>query len=163
MNYLFTGRVALVTGGASGTGREAAVLFARQGAKVVVADLQREQAEATVDSIRAEGGETIEVAADMSDSAAVKAMVQDAVFAYGWLDCAFNNAGICPPRDVEWDDDAFHKTIAINVFGVMQCMKYEIPEMLKHGKGTIVTRRRSIVSSPPTHHLSPLTPPANMP
>lgn len=135
---LFTGRVALVTGGANGIGKAAAILFAKHGARVAVADLDAERTQGTIDEIRAAGGEAIYVGGDLSKKEVVKAMVADTVKAFGRLDCAFNNAGITHPRDVEWDDDAFQMTLDINVTSIMQCMKAEIPEMLKTGGGSIV-------------------------
>lgn len=135
---LFTGRVALVTGGANGIGKAAAILFAKHGARVAVSDLKAEMAQSTIDEITAAGGEAVFVGGDVSDPETVRAMVADTVKAFGRLDCAFNNAGITHPRDNEWDDDAFQMTLAINVTGVMQCMKAQIPEMLKVGKGSIV-------------------------
>ena len=135
---LFTGRVALVTGGANGIGKAAAILFAKHGARVAVADLDAERTQGTIDEIRAAGGEAIYVGGDLSKKEVVKAMVADTVKAFGRLDCAFNNAGITHPRDVEWDDEAFQMTLDINVTSIMQCMKAEIPEMLKTGGGSIV-------------------------
>lgn len=135
---LFTNRVALVTGGGSGIGRAAALLFAKHGAKVTVADVQIEAGEAVVAEIIAAGGAAIFTKCDVTDHDAIKAMVSKTVAHFGRLDCAFNNAGITHPKDNEWDDAAFQTTLDINVTGVMQCMKAEIPEMLKNGGGTIV-------------------------
>ena len=135
---LFTGRVVLVTGGANGIGKAAAILFAKHGARVAVADLDAERTQGTIDEIAASGGEAIYVGGDISKKDVVKAMVADTVKAFGRLDCAFNNAGITHPRDIEWDDDAFQMTLDINVTSIMQCMKAEIPEMLKNGGGSIV-------------------------
>lgn len=138
MEDLFTGRVALVTGAANGIGQAAAILFAKHGARVAVSDLSAEQTQGTIDAITKLGGEAVFVGGDVSDPETVRAMVADTVKAFGRLDTAFNNAGITHPKDNEWDDEAFQRTLDINVTGVMQCMKYEIPEMLKVGKGTIV-------------------------
>ncbi len=88
------GKVALVTGGSSGIGRATALVFAREGAKVVVADVQTEGGEETVRRIRDIGGEAIFVKTDVSKAAEVMALVDSVVSIYGRLDCAFNNAGI---------------------------------------------------------------------
>lgn len=135
---LFTGRVALVTGAASGIGRAAALLFAKHGARIAVADVAREALQETASLIRAAGGEAICADGDVADPATVRSMVDQTIAAFGRLDCAFNNAGITHPKDNEWDFEAFQRTLAINVCGVMQCIKHEVPHMLKVGKGTIV-------------------------
>jgi NAD(P)-dependent dehydrogenase (short-subunit alcohol dehydrogenase family) len=134
------GRVALVTGGADGIGRATAVAFATAGAKVVVADIQDDEAQITVESITSRGGQAIYVKTDVSDEYAVKALVAKVVDTYGGLDVAFNNAGIegpeGPTADVGMDD--WQKVISINLMGVWLSMKYEIPAMLERGGGAIV-------------------------
>lgn len=135
---MFAGRRVLVTGAGSGIGRAAALLFAGEGATVAVADLGRDSAEATAAAIRHAGGEAFAFACDVADRSAAFAMVDEAAAALGGLDCAFNNAGITHPLDPEWDDDAFDRTIQVNVGGVRHCMKAEIPHMLRAGKGAIV-------------------------
>ncbi len=134
------GKVALVTGGSSGIGRATALVFARKGAKVVVADVLTEGGEGTVSRIRDAGGEAIFVKTDVSKAADVMALVDDAVSTYGRLDCAFNNAGIlgvnAPTADC--NEDNWDHVIDINLKGVWLCMKYEIPQMLKQGSGAIV-------------------------
>ncbi|HKT74971.1 MAG TPA: glucose 1-dehydrogenase [Steroidobacteraceae bacterium] len=135
---LFTGRVALVTGAASGIGRAAAVLFAKHGARVAVSDVDRAGLEQTAELIRSAGGEAVCTAGDVADPATVQALIDQAIASFGRLDCAFNNAGITHPKDHEWDFEAFQRTLAINVSGVMQCIKQEVPHMLKVGKGAIV-------------------------
>ena len=134
------GKVALVTGGSSGIGRATTLAFAREGAKVVVADIDVESGNETVRMVRETGGEATFVKADVSKAAEVKALITQTVQGYGRLDCAFNNAGIAGPTastvdytEVEWD-----QVIAINLTGVWLCMKYEIPQMLKQGGGAIV-------------------------
>jgi NAD(P)-dependent dehydrogenase (short-subunit alcohol dehydrogenase family) len=138
MADLFTGKVALVTGGGAGIGHAAALLFARHDARVVVSDVNDEAGEAVAAEIRNAGGEAVYVRCDVSDRSAVQALIASAIQAFGRLDCAFNNAGIVLEQDNDWDDAAFDRTIDINVKGVMACMKAEIPEMLKVGGGTIV-------------------------
>ena len=134
------GKVALVTGGSSGIGRATAQIFAREGAKVVVADVLVEGGEETVRLIKAAGGDAIFVKTDVSRPAEVEAMVKRAVDTYGRLDCAFNNAGIegaLQPTS-EYDEAMWDRVISINLKGVWLCMKYEIPQMLKQGSGAIV-------------------------
>jgi NAD(P)-dependent dehydrogenase (short-subunit alcohol dehydrogenase family) len=134
------GKIALVTGGSSGIGRATALLFAKEGAKVVVADVTVSGGEETVQMIKAAGGEAIFVKADMAKAADVEAMVQKAVATYGRLDCAHNNAGIegTTKKTHDYDEAEWDRVIAINVKGVWLCMRYQIPQMLKQGGGAIV-------------------------
>jgi len=134
------GKVGLVTGGTSGIGRDASVLFARAGAKVVVAGRREVEGKETVDLIQATGGEGLFVKADVSRAADVEALVQKTVEKFGRLDVAFNNAGvegnwipIAEQSEEEWD-----RTIDINLKGVWLCLKHEIRQMLKQGGGAIV-------------------------
>jgi NAD(P)-dependent dehydrogenase (short-subunit alcohol dehydrogenase family) len=133
-------KVALVTGGGSGIGRACALAFAREGAKVVVADVMERGGEETVQMIREAGGESIFVKTDVSKTADVEALVKSAVDTYGRLDCAINNAGIegimAPTAD--YTEENWDRVININLKGVWLCMKYEIPEMQKQGSGAIV-------------------------
>jgi NAD(P)-dependent dehydrogenase (short-subunit alcohol dehydrogenase family) len=133
-------KVALVTGSGGGLGRACARIFAREGARVVVVDIQTGLGEETVRLIKDAGGEAIFVAADVSKSSDVQAMVRAAVDTYGGLDCAINNAVRAIPRtslaDVSEED--WDRTIAVNLTGVFLCMKYEIRAMLERGSGAIV-------------------------
>jgi NAD(P)-dependent dehydrogenase (short-subunit alcohol dehydrogenase family) len=134
------GKVALVTGAGRGLGRAIAQIFAREGARVVVADIAREGGVETVDLIKSAGGEATFVAADISRSEEVQAMVAAAVKSYGGLDCAVNNAilniGRTPLADIAEAD--WHRGIAVNLTGVFLCMKYEIRAMLARGSGSVV-------------------------
>ncbi len=134
------GKVALITGGGSGIGRATAMLFAREGAKVLVADYNADGGERVARAIKEAGGEAIFHAADVSNPKEVEAMVAKTVATFGRLDCAFNNAGIegefSPTSECTLEN--WQRVIAINLSGVFYCMKYEIPEMLKTGGGTIV-------------------------
>lgn len=134
------GKVALVTGGGSGIGQATALIFAREGAKVVVADITVEGGEETVRQIQAAGGDATFVKTDVSKAAEVEALVNKTVETYGQLDCAFNNAGIegAAKFTTECTEEEFDRTIAVNVTGVWLCMKYEIQHMLSHGGGSIV-------------------------
>ena len=134
------GKVALVTGGGSGIGQATALIFAREGAKVVVADITVEGGEETVRQIQAAGGDATFVKTDVSQAAEVEALVNKTVETYGQLDCAFNNAGIGGAAKLTTDctEEEFDRTIAVNLTGVWLCMKYEIQHMLSHGGGSIV-------------------------
>jgi NAD(P)-dependent dehydrogenase (short-subunit alcohol dehydrogenase family) len=137
------GRVALVTGAASGIGRATALAFAEAGARVVVADVLDEQGRQTVDLIEAAGGEAIFVAADVSGRHDVERLVRTTVETYGRLDCAHNNAGIegAAPAGTEfhtYPEAIWDQVLAINLKGVWLCMQAEIGQMLGQGGGTIV-------------------------
>lgn len=136
------GKTALVTGAGSGIGRATALAYAREGARVVAADVNVEGGEETVQLIKGAGGEAILVHADVSDRAGAELMAQRAVDAYGSLDCAFNNAGISGGRErrrsADYAEEDFDRVIRINLKGVWLSMKAEIPQMLKQGGGSIV-------------------------
>lgn len=134
------GKIALVTGGGSGIGRATALRLAREGAKVMIADYIPDSAERTVKMVKDAGGEASCVAADVSITKQVEAMVAKTVETYGRIDCAFNNAGIEGRMATTADctEENFDRIIAINLKGVWLCMKYEIPQMLKQGGGSIV-------------------------
>jgi NAD(P)-dependent dehydrogenase (short-subunit alcohol dehydrogenase family) len=137
----FSGKVALVTGGASGIGRACAQLFATEGAAVVVSDVAVEGGEETVRLIEEDGGEASFVEADVSKAAQVEALVGGAVKVYGRLDYAFNNAGIEGPMAIntaDYPEEDWDRVVAINLKGVWLCMKHEIPPMLRQGGGSIV-------------------------
>ena len=138
---LLEGKVALVTGGSSGIGRAAALAFAREGAKVAVADVDIRGGEETARLIEDTGGDAIFVATDVSISSQVASLVSDCVGRFGRLDCAFNNAGITvTTRTLMADltEDEFDRLIGINLKGVWLCMKSEIPVMIQQGGGVIV-------------------------
>ena len=137
---LFTGKVALVTGGSSGIGRATAILFARKGALVVVASRRAEEGEETVKLVKEAGSDGFFVKTDVTQAADVEAMVEQTMRSYGRLDYAFNNAGIeqTPSPLVEQTEEMFDQIIDINVKGVWLSMKYQIPQMLKNGGGAIV-------------------------
>ncbi|RJP21419.1 MAG: glucose 1-dehydrogenase [Deltaproteobacteria bacterium] len=134
------GKVALVTGGGSGIGRAASLLFAKRGAKVVVADIASPGGEETAAMVRAAGGDALFVRTDVSRSGDVTGMVDRTVATFGRLDFAFNNAGIflgLTPLP-EYTEEMWERSIAVNLKGVWLCMKYEIPRMLETGGGAIV-------------------------
>src|SRR5499427_2457157 len=134
------GKVVVVTGGAAGIGRATAVAFARCGASVVIGDIDAAEAEKAVAFIKDSGGEASCVRVDVAKPAEVQHMIASAVGRYGGLDYAFNNAGFPGPATgiVDTSEEDWHRVMATNLTGVWLCMKYEIPEMLKRGKGAIV-------------------------
>lgn len=140
MHSSFEGQVALVTGGSSGIGRAAALAFAAQGARVVVASRRAEQSEETVELIRAGGGEAFFVRTDVTQAAEVEALVARTVERYGRLDYAFNNAGIEGDPFIplhKYSEEMWDSVIAINLKGIFLSMKYELPRILET-KGAIV-------------------------
>jgi NAD(P)-dependent dehydrogenase (short-subunit alcohol dehydrogenase family) len=132
----FGGKVALVTGAASGIGQACAQLFAKEGASVVVSDIALEGGEQTVRLIEEGGGEASFVEADVSKAAEVEALVGRALEAYGRLDYAFNNAGIegrMATNTADYQEEDWDRVIAVNLKGVWLCMKNEIAQMLSQG------------------------------
>ncbi|HSP35116.1 MAG TPA: glucose 1-dehydrogenase [Thermoanaerobaculia bacterium] len=134
-------KVALITGGGSGIGKASCLLFAREGAKVVVVDLKKETAQATADEIAKAGGQAKAFAADVSKAKDAEAMVKFAEDSFGRLDIAFNNAGVFLPDDdsvTNTTEEVWDKVININLKGVFLGCKYEIPAMLRAGGGSII-------------------------
>jgi NAD(P)-dependent dehydrogenase (short-subunit alcohol dehydrogenase family) len=140
MARLLEGKTALVTGAASGIGRAAALAFAREGARVLVADMAEEKGAETVKLIKDSGGEAVFTGCDVARAPEAEALVETAVKTFGRLDCAFNNAGISGQiaRTADESEENFDRVIAINLRGVWLCMKYEIRQMVKQGGGAIV-------------------------
>jgi NAD(P)-dependent dehydrogenase (short-subunit alcohol dehydrogenase family) len=138
MEKIFEGKVALVTGGSFGIGRAAAIAFAARGAKVIIADWIEDKE--TLKTIEAMGGVAHTFKCDVSIPADVERMVKFTVKTFGGLDYAFNNAGIegASASTHECTEENWDRTVNINLKGVWLCMKYEIPMMLKAGKGAIV-------------------------
>jgi NAD(P)-dependent dehydrogenase (short-subunit alcohol dehydrogenase family) len=136
---------ALVTGGGSGIGRATCQLFAREGARLIVADINRDAAEETAALVRAEGSEARVVVADVNRVEQVTAMVDAAIAAYGRLDCAVNNVGISASqvgaggqRVADITEEAWERLISVNLTSVWRCMKYELLAMERSGGGAIV-------------------------
>jgi NAD(P)-dependent dehydrogenase (short-subunit alcohol dehydrogenase family) len=139
-------KVAIVTGGTSGIGRDTGVLFAKAGAKVVVAGRREAEGKETVDLIRAAGGDGMFVKGDVSKAADVQALIQKTVAKFGRVDVAFNNAGIegnwipiAEQSEEDWD-----RVIDINLKGTWLCLKYEIQQMLKQGGGGAIVNMSSV-------------------
>lgn len=137
--FQFTGKVALVTGGSSGIGRAAALLFARHGAKIVIGDVNP-AGEETVEVIKRDGGAALFVRTDVRKASEVENLVAMAVKTYGGLHCAFNNAGLLPTTATltDLDEESFDNVLAVDLKGVFLSMKYEIRQMLQTGGGAIV-------------------------
>ena len=136
----FEGKVVIVTGGGYGIGRAACLAFARDGAKVVVADVDVKSSEETVSLIKEAGGEAVIIKTDVSQEVEVEALINKTVEIYRRLDCAFNNVGIHKTfiSTIDFTQEDWNQMIDINLKGIWLCMKYEIPQMLKQGKGAIV-------------------------
>lgn len=152
MGERFSGKVALVTGGASGIGRAGAQLFAREGATVVVStDSNLDGCAETCELIQSEGGEASYVRCDVSKEADVQALVEECVRRYGRLDFAFNNAGIGPDGKrvpvlsiVDTTEEVWDRTLDINLKGVFLCLKYEMRQMMKQGGGGAIVNTSSV-------------------
>ena len=136
----FTGRVALVTGAASGIGRATAVAFAREGARVAILDRTAAALQPTAQAVQEAGGEGLVLACDIAQPEEVEAAVAETVATFGRLDIAFNNAGVenvaAPVAEIalaDWD-----RILDINLRGTFVCMKHEIAQMLRQGGGVIV-------------------------
>ncbi|WP_049925603.1 SDR family NAD(P)-dependent oxidoreductase [Halopiger goleimassiliensis] len=134
-------RVAVITGAASGIGRETATTFAEHGASVVVADVDAEGGEETVSRIADGGGEATFVETDVSDPDDVQGAIETAVEEFGGIDVLYNNAAIEGPVDRlhEYDDEAFERVVDVNLKGVWYGLKYGIEAMLADGGGSIVS------------------------
>jgi len=134
------GKVILVTGAASGIGRAASIVCAREGARIVVVDLNQDGAAETERLIAANGGQARAVRCNVADAGEAAAAVTHAVEGYGRLDGAFNNAGIVEPstRFTAAEEDTFDRVMAVNVKGVWNCMRAELRQMATQGHGAIV-------------------------
>jgi len=135
----FDGKVAIVTGGSAGIGRSTAIAFAREGAAVVIADIDSTRGEEVAREVADAGGRALFVATDVSVDADVERLVARTIDAFGGLDLAFNNAGVegTPAPTPECTLDNWARTIAVNLTGVWSCMRHEIPHMVNRG-GAIV-------------------------
>ncbi len=137
---LLKDKAALITGGGSGIGRAAALIFAREGAKLAIADLNANGAQETVSMIERAGGQAFCVQCDVLKPAAVEDLVAQTVRRFGRLDCAFNNAGIGGDlaRTADSTEECWDAVVGIDLKSVWLCMKYEIAQMLKQKSGAIV-------------------------
>ncbi len=147
---LFDGKVALVTGGATGIGRAAVLRYTEEGAKVVVADVNVDEGRQTIELAQQAGGEGLFIDADMTTSADIENMVSRTVSEFGRLDVAFNNAGtpggftnVVDCTEEEWD-----RVMSLNLKSIFLCMKHEIPAMIAAGGGAIVNTASATVNAP---------------
>jgi NAD(P)-dependent dehydrogenase (short-subunit alcohol dehydrogenase family) len=134
-------KVAIITGAGSGIGREAALIFAREGARVVVADMNEDAGAQTVEDIKSAGGAATFVFTNVAQAASVEAMVQQAEGKFGKLDVIFNNAGIFPDADgsvLDTSEDVWDLVMNVNLKGVFLGCKYAIPAMQRAGGGSII-------------------------
>jgi NAD(P)-dependent dehydrogenase (short-subunit alcohol dehydrogenase family) len=138
---LLDGKVCLITGSGGGLGRAAAVLFAREGGKIVVNDVDEAAGAETVSMIEGSGGEAVFIGADVADDESVGQLFDGAVERFGRLDVSYHNAGIMHPEDMGPEDtslDVWQRTIDINLKGVFLCCRYAIPKLRESGGGSII-------------------------
>lgn len=156
---LFSGKVVLVTGGATGIGRAACLRYAQEGAKVLVADINESEALETVRRIESANGEATFCRADMTESADIEAMVAHAMSRWGRLDVAFNNAATTGgfTDAVDCTEEEFDFVVRLNLKSIWLCMKFEIPAMIASGGGAIVNTASGAVVHPTPHMVSYVT------
>jgi NAD(P)-dependent dehydrogenase (short-subunit alcohol dehydrogenase family) len=145
MSGILNGKVAIITGAGSGIGRATSKIFAREGARLVLADLVEEGGQETLRMLKESGADAIFVKTDVSKWHDVDTMVANTIEKYGCLDCAFNNAGIEGEggQTHECSEANWNRVIAINLTGVWLCLKAEIDQLLKQGKGGAIVNTSS--------------------
>lgn len=148
---LLENKVAIITGAGSGIGKAISLLYAKEGAKIVVSDINEKGGNETVSEIKPAGGEAIFIKADTSKPDDSKSLVEQALKQFGGLHIAVNNAGIGGPLGPvgEYPIDGWDKVISINLSGVFYRMRYQIPAMLKSGGGNIVNIASILVKQEP--------------
>jgi NAD(P)-dependent dehydrogenase (short-subunit alcohol dehydrogenase family) len=137
---MLEGKIGLITGAASGIGRATSLLFAEEGAKLILADVDDRGGEETARLVGERGGEALHVHCDVSDPAEVERLIATAVEGFGRLDCAFNNAGIGGASGpvAEYEHEVWARVLAVNLTGVFLCMQSELRQMVAQGGGAIV-------------------------
>lgn len=155
MNRSFENKVVLITGAASGIGRETAVMLAKAGATLFLSDINAEGGQETLEMITSKGETAVFHQADVAKADEVRGMIEACVAEYGRIDCAFNNAGIegGNGRLADLSEDIFDAIMNVNVKGVWLCMKHQIPQMIAQGGGTIVNTA-SVAGLVGSHSLS---------
>jgi NAD(P)-dependent dehydrogenase (short-subunit alcohol dehydrogenase family) len=140
MSRLFEKKICLITGAGSGLGRATAVLMAKEGGTLLLSDWDEKGGAETLSQVKSAGADATFIKADVSKSEDVQAMVKKCISTYGRLNVAVNNAGVEGERNHtgDYSEAEWHKVIGINLTGVFLCMKYELPEMVKAGGGSIV-------------------------
>jgi NAD(P)-dependent dehydrogenase (short-subunit alcohol dehydrogenase family) len=145
------GKAALITGAGEGMGRAAALLFAQEGARVGVVDVDGARAEAVAAAIGADGGTAVAIVADVSSASDVRRATAAVVSAFGGLHVLYNNAGVWLPGDgsvVDLDEEVWHRTLAVNLTGVFLCCRYGIPELLTAGGGSVINTSSPVAVRP---------------
>ncbi|MDH3602739.1 MAG: SDR family oxidoreductase [Candidatus Tectomicrobia bacterium] len=147
MTGTLDGKIALVTGAASGIGRATALAFAREGAKLAIADMNEDGGQQTVHTIAENGGDATFVQVDVTSASQIEAMITKTVDTYGRLDCSFNNAGTegtTMVSTIDYKEEDWNRVLSINLTGVWLCMKYEITQMLKQGGAGAIVNTASV-------------------
>jgi NAD(P)-dependent dehydrogenase (short-subunit alcohol dehydrogenase family) len=159
MSGQLNGKVTLVTGAASGIGRAAAIAFAREGAKVLVADMTEDAGRETVKLVNDAGGEAAFFKCNVARAAEAEALVAATVKTFGRLDGAFNNAGVAGKiaRTADDTEENFDLIMAVNLRGVWLCMKYEIQQMVKQGQGGAIVNTASAAGLVGSHGMPAYT------
>src|ERR1700678_3169738 len=143
---ILEGKVALITGAGSGIGRATSTIFAREGARLILADVVADAGQETLQAVKQTGAEAVFLQTDVAQASAVEALIAKAVATYGRLDCAFNNAGIegAGALTHKCTMENWNRVIAINLTGVWMCMKAEITQMLAQGGGGAIVNTSSL-------------------
>lgn len=159
MAELLTGKSAIITGGGSGIGRAAATVFAREGARLIIADVAEQGGRETVEMIHAKGGEAQFIRCDVAKAADVEALIASAVKAYGRLDCAFNNAGIGGKqrKTADYDEEEWDRIMAVNLKGVWLCMRAEIRQFLAQASPGAIVNTASAAGLIASHSMPAYT------
>src|SRR5579872_526573 len=156
---LLAGKSAIITGGGSGIGRAAATIFAREGARLIIADVAEEGGRQVVEMIRDKGGEAQFQKCDVAKAADVAALIASAVKAYGRLDCAFNNAGIGGKqrKTADYDEEEWDRIMNVNLKGVWLCMRAEIKQFLAQGSPGAIVNTASAAGLIASHSMPAYT------